>query len=462
MDSFGDGYFLSKAILGGPAPDQGHGAGESDVGKTSRFSLTCTHYYKGGRQVKTEELELDQHKSHRIGGNRVNVYVVGAGVSKTVGYPLGAELFDEIDKYVRESGNLDDRFDYQKDWHEAGEWFEGNENLLIVEAYRKRQIEHLFTILDLASILNSENLGNIVKQSRDRGKDVAGAESDYEHFAKLTASYRDYRRILLWAVESYFEYRHHCDSDEVKRSCWETLHKLGGKLCPGDTIITFNYDSTLERALIQQRKWSPRDGYGFELVFQESPRKEIPVPFSKSTITVLHLHGALGWYPRPVHRQDVPRLEDGGAVPRSALTAAPLETKVSLSPLFLEDLGISAVDSCLTTQPSQELPMILHPSFFKDYEFREDGGSSPFTDLWRKAATALREADKIFIVGYSLPSADSAVLTLLLTSCDPTKVQIINNDWSANYRLRQLLTLTRAPVLLVNRPALSLQEWLDT
>lgn len=392
----------------------------------------------------------------------MNVYVVGAGVSRTVGYPLGAELFDEIDKYVRESGNLIDRFDYQKDWPAACRWFEGNKNLLIAEAYRKRQIEHLFTILDLASILNSENLGNIVKQSTVRGKDVAGAESDYQHFAKVTASYRDYRRILLWAVESYFEYRHHCDGDEVKKSSWETLHKLGEKLCPGDTIITFNYDSTLERALMQQAKWSPRNGYGFELVLQESPHKEILVSFPTSMITVLHLHGALGWYRRPIHRSGSALPEESGAIPRSALTPAPLETKVSLSPSFLEDLGISAVDSCLTTQPSQELPMILHPSFFKDYEFREDGGSSPFTDLWQKAATALREADKIFVVGYSLPSADSAVLTLLLTNCDPTKVRIINKDWSANYRLHQLLTSVRAPVRLAGRPALSVQEWLDT
>jgi hypothetical protein len=391
----------------------------------------------------------------------VNVYVVGAGVSRAVGYPLGGELFDEIDKYVRGSGNLYDRFDYQKDWHGACKWFKGNKNSLIAEAYRKKQIEHLFTVLDLTSILNSENLGNIWKQSKRGGSHIAQAESVYKRFSRLTEKYRGYRQILLRALESYFEYKHHCDGNGAEKIGWLTLRKFGEKLCPGDAVITFNYDSTLERALIQQKKWSPRDGYGFRLVFQKSPRHEIPVPFPASLITVLHLHGALGWYPRPVHRQDIAWSEDGG-VPEDALTTEPLDTKVSLSPLFLDDLGISAVDRCLPTQPSQERPMILHPSFFKDYEFREEGGSSPFTDLWRKAATALREADKILIVGYSLPSADSAVLTLLLTNCDPAKVQIINNDLSASHRLRQLLTSTRAPALLASRSALSLQEWLDT
>jgi hypothetical protein len=32
-------------------------------------------------------------------------YVLGAGASKSVGYPLGRELFDAIDRFVRESGN---------------------------------------------------------------------------------------------------------------------------------------------------------------------------------------------------------------------------------------------------------------------------------------------------------------------------------------------------------------------
>jgi len=45
----------------------------------------------------------------------MNAYVLGGGVSKSVGYPVGTELFDEIDKYVRGSGNLTDRFDYRED-----------------------------------------------------------------------------------------------------------------------------------------------------------------------------------------------------------------------------------------------------------------------------------------------------------------------------------------------------------
>ncbi len=55
----------------------------------------------------------------------MNAYVLGAGVSKSVGYPVGTELFDEIDKYVRGSGNLTDRFDYREDWNNLGNPVEG-------------------------------------------------------------------------------------------------------------------------------------------------------------------------------------------------------------------------------------------------------------------------------------------------------------------------------------------------
>jgi hypothetical protein len=64
---------------------------------------------------------------------------------------VGTELFDEIDKYVRESGNLTDRFDYRVDWSGLHHWLETNSNPTIAQAYYAKNIEHLFTILDFAT-----------------------------------------------------------------------------------------------------------------------------------------------------------------------------------------------------------------------------------------------------------------------------------------------------------------------
>lgn len=87
----------------------------------------------------------------------MKVVVVGAGVSKTVGYPLGRELFDEIDRFVRSQPRID-HFNYKKDWPEFCRWLDTNDNPLVSQAYQSKQLEHLFTILDHSIILREESL----------------------------------------------------------------------------------------------------------------------------------------------------------------------------------------------------------------------------------------------------------------------------------------------------------------
>jgi hypothetical protein len=80
----------------------------------------------------------------------MRVFVVGAGVSKMVGYPLGAELFRELDAFVMSSGKCIDRFRYDTDWPELIKWLAKNPELLIADAYRSGYLEYVFTSLDLA------------------------------------------------------------------------------------------------------------------------------------------------------------------------------------------------------------------------------------------------------------------------------------------------------------------------
>ena len=366
----------------------------------------------------------------------MKVYVLGAGVSKTVGYPLGSELFDEVDLYVQGSGHCIDRFDYKNDWPALCRWLKENENPLIQEAYRTKQLEHLFTILDQAWMLKVSVMVDAVKQRDDED------ERAWENYEETTKSYQEYREILLWALESYLQFKHHEDVT-TSTDRWNYLRAFGQKLCKGDAIITFNYDSALERILLQQGKWSPRDGYGFELVFQTSDTDQTPVELEKSAISVLHLHGAVGWYARPRVKLGYQLPRGGGWLPPEARTPAPLDTPVSLDSEFLGDLGVGAVDACLPAPPPPDQRQILvHPSFFKDFELESHGGRTPFIRLWKKAAEFLRKAEQVFLIGYSLPAADSAALTLLLTNCDKDKVSIVNDDTVHNLRLRELLSST--------------------
>lgn len=381
----------------------------------------------------------------------MKVYVLGAGVSKTVGYPLGSELLDDIDQFVWKYGPHFDRFDLW-DWCVLCQWLKENENPLIAEAYRTKQLEHLFTVLDHASMLKQDL---IVDAVRHRSQDSNSAWANFERFDKTIEDYKQSRRTLLQALEAYLRCKHKGDGANFDDPEWNHLKVFCDKLCPGDVVLTFNYDSTLERVLLHQDKWSPLNGYGCDLLFQNSAVDETPKGFKRSEIEILHLHGAVGWYPRPLIRPDSNLPKHGRVVPDEARTPASLDTPISLDPEFLRDLGINAVDACLPTLPSSTSQILLHPSFFKDFELEESGGQpTPFTDLWKKAAESLRNAEQIFIIGYSLPSADSAALTLLLTNCDRKKVRIVNPDQRTRHRLRRLLSSNL-------RQYKSFEDWLE-
>lgn len=362
----------------------------------------------------------------------MDVYVLGAGVSKSVGYPLGSELFDAIEEYVRGCGKCFDRFDHQQGWAELKVWLETNPNPMIVEAYRDKDIERLFTLLDLAVL--SDRSGAVAR--------------DQQH----------YRGVLMWALEEYFAWRHSEDNGASKGKGWDALKAFAEKVNPGDVVITFNYDSTVERALLGRGKWSPRDGYGFELVFQRSPDDTTLVDLPKSPVVVLHLHGATGWYRRPLFAPDYSLpAGHGGALPWEAFGPAQTSTNISIDPSFLRDMGVAFVDACLPSRlvGSDERHVVLHPSFLKDYE-HDESNTNAFTDLWRKAADALRTAERTYVVGYSLPKADSAALTLLLTNCREGSVRVVNPSGGTKVRLADLF---RSPGGL--DAALTFQQWAE-
>jgi hypothetical protein len=384
----------------------------------------------------------------------VRAFIMGAGASNDAGYPLGTELLREIDSYVCGSGRCFNRFDYSKEWPETCRWLEVNENLLVREAYRTGNLESLFTTLDFIEQLRQQRLDAVARHITSRDEKAAKqADGDWGALNDLTAKYYEARRILLWALEQFLEYKHQNDRWASEASEWNYLHTFGCKLQPGDVLVTFNYDSTMERVLYKQGKWFPSDGYGFKVVFQRSRHAEDRVEFPTSAIRILHLHGAIGWYRKPAIKDYSLLPEGGGAFPREALTPAPLETEIGLDPMFLENLGVPAVDASLPVRPGDERQIFIHPSFLKNYEY-EGGRNRVFVQLWNRAAEDLRMASEVFIIGYSLPDADSAALTLLLTTCVGKNVRLVNNDPVVNHRLNLLLgqSLWRRPI--------SFQQWL--
>lgn len=350
----------------------------------------------------------------------MKAYVLGAGASFPC-YPLGRLLLEEIDEYISSCGRCHDRFDYTKEWPEALRWLETNGNPLLRQARRTGNIEQIFTVLDFAEVLWDESMTAVLKAGKGGAETFAAAEADYENLQAEIGKYQDVRRILLRAMGAYFETRHHDDRRQFGDDKWNDLRGFAKILTDRDVVITFNYDSTVERVLWYEKKWTPRDGYGFKLDFQKDHRDRTPVEFPESRVKVFHLHGSIGWHPKPPS-------DDGGAVPA--------EIEMSLDPVFLKDLGIPAVDASMPDSPPDDYPVLLHPSFLKNYA----GGG--IERLWKMAADALRAAEEVVVIGYSLPLADTAAWTLLLTSCDNGKsVQIVDPDFEVLARYQRLLRL---------------------
>ena len=385
----------------------------------------------------------------------MTTYVLGAGASHPV-YPLASKLLQDISAHITGCGNCFNRFDYA-DWPKVMAWLRENRNPLLRQAYENGNIEQIFTVLDLAESLLDDSLIDILRASKKGADAVAAAEASHKKLAAETSEYQHKRRILMWALEAFFQDRHYKDYAEFNSKQWETLRAFGQLLQPGDTVVTFNYDTSVERVLLELGKWSPSDGYGERLVFQKSRYDKATVAFTDSQVKVLHLHGAVGWYRKPSVRQDFP-METGGAIPPEARTPAPIETKISIDPIVLRDFGIlSAVDASMPERPPDEYQILLHPSFLKDYA-GEENGNPVFIRMWRMAAEALRSANRVVIIGYSLPPADSAAWTLLLASCDAARTTVVNPDPSVMSRYRRLF-IQRLPKMSVWPPPQYFADW---
>ena len=386
----------------------------------------------------------------------MRTFVLGAGVSYPI-YPLGGSLLKCIGDYIESCGRCSDRFDYEKDWPATLKWLADNPDPLLREAYRTGSVEQIFTVLDLSQSLYEGSLDGIWHVRKEGAAVVSSAEQAFESLKSELATYRETQRILLRATEAYFQHRHGEDQTQSQSKEWATLRTFAEKLQPDDVIVTFNYDSTLERVLLEQGKWSPKDGYGTDLVFQRDHRDSTPVDFPASPVKVLHLHGAIGWYTKPPFVENFVPSDAGGAVPREVFTRAPLPTEISLAPSLLEGFGISAVDASMPTAPPNEYPILLHPSFLKDYAGANDG-TAIFMRMWKLASEPPAScAEKVAIVGYSLPSADTAAWALLLTSCDGAKTEVVNRDRTVMARYRRLL---HSPSLF-EQPR-TFQDWVNT
>jgi hypothetical protein len=387
----------------------------------------------------------------------MKAYVLGAGVSRTVGYPLARELFDDIGAFLAcgEADGADAALG--PEWRNVCEWLRNNGDPLLAEAYRTKDLEVVLTVLDLALKLELDTLRALaVRQGGIRPASTVFLDRESRPYFFSTDRHRRARRAILRGLEAFLRSKHDEDLAAFPGTDWQYLRRFAGRLGVGDLVITFNYDATVERALLDRGMWNPEDGYGFRVNFWKSKTDPSPVEWPPSGVTVVHLHGAGGWYAKLIGYLRTTTLDWRPPPPdcEEFARAAPAEP-VSLDDRFLKGLGIEAHDPWhYRGRDTNEYQLLLYPSFVKDFGW--EGRSAVLVKVWRLAAEALRKAEDITIIGYSLPEADSAARTLLLTNCDPEKLTVVNSDPEAARRLWGLFE----PFTSHGEPK-SFEQWLD-
>lgn len=184
------------------------------------------------------------------------------------------------------------------------------------------------------------------------------------------------------------------------------------QLRKGDTIVTFNWDLTIERALEEY----PGDP-GF-LYTYSSKGKE-------NSFSLLKPHGSIDWFQRKAIRSLVPERKLGT-----------LDAQICYYPRF---------DRGEHPKLAEVPPLIVPPVATKEFEFKF------LRRTWRFVYRAVTNATELHIIGYSLPREDQfarlvfrrAVRNNILRASkekkQPAKVIVVNPDAAAEATFSRLV-----------------------
>jgi SIR2-like protein len=177
---------------------------------------------------------------------------------------------------------------------------------------------------------------------------------------------------------------------------------LVAALSPGDTIISFNYDCLMDRALARYagRRWRPAEGYGYAVSAGDETWCDHAGPGRppRRSIKLLKAHGSLNW--------------------------------------VLDSDELSLIGNEYEARDEEGL-IIVPPLWQKSFD------AEPYQTIWQETRRVLSAVKALFIIGYSLPETD--VYTQATLRMDVGELEflcIVNPDEHA--RQRAIRTLRSA------------------
>lgn len=249
---------------------------------------------------------------------------------------------------------------------------------------------------------------------------------------------RDFRRLsMYWGAYNQLLFLFASVLNEIQNGPTSKAHlKLAQQISADDSVITFNWDTLLDRALFDSNKWSPDSGYIVKpcsIYDCTRWRKAKNEPLRGPSL--IKLHGSTNWLTGAhiLREADVETTQTASANTLFVYYHAtgPYAThdgrwaklycpfSYGYYPPNLEDKGRAAPEgytifSGILRGPGfpepgkassaglKSMPLIVPPVKSKQYEFFGD----LFARLWSSAEENLVSAEKIIIIGYSFPRTD--------------------------------------------------------
>jgi hypothetical protein len=210
---------------------------------------------------------------------------------------------------------------------------------------------------------------------------------------------------------------------------------LAENLLEEDIVLTFNWDTLMDRALKITKKWNPDNGYFVNpsMIYRDN----WVYPILTKTIDyplILKLHGSTNWltgYLRPdksklKSMQETPvedffiyestlspystykgRYMDGYSEYSYGYYPPNLPLKGEEAPkgylLIKTSLKLNGDNMSSPSDGLESMPLIIPPVHEKDYDYF----GNIFRKLWSKAEDSLIKAERIIIIGYSFPVTDT-------------------------------------------------------
>jgi hypothetical protein len=229
----------------------------------------------------------------------------------------------------------------------------------------------------------------VEKQFKGSLDDFEALLVSLEHYEPGRQDHQDLPRNFRWNLHAAI-YRYFSSIRQKQLAhAYRTFARAFIK--PDDVIITFNYDIEIERALKEYNKWEIGDGYGFDVCAASTPR---------SLTRVLKLHGSTNWFGSRF----------GGTLGFGQISS-PIEGERPFIPD--EEFHVFQYQGIRDTQSRPKIQ--LFATLLTREEKINPSWSPWWNTLWDQASEALAVSDEIYVLGYSLPEADTHPRDLILT-----------------------------------------------